>query len=84
MANSRKSLLEYGFIVLAAIASTLTYLLFIVNNRFAPAGVGGILTMIQYKTGFSIGYMSLIINVPLCILAYFFVNKDFAKKSHPF
>ncbi len=58
-----------------------TYQLFIVKNNFAPAGINGIATMIQYKTGFSIGYMSLIINVPLCALAYFFVNRDFAKKS---
>lgn len=71
----------YLFIVLAAILLAFTYQLFIVKNDFAPAGINGIATMIQYKTGFSIGYMSLLINVPLCILAYFFVNRDFAKKS---
>ena len=57
------------------------YQLFIVKNDFAPAGINGIATMIQYKTGFSIGYMSLLINVPLCVFAFFFVNRDFAKKS---
>lgn len=57
------------------------YRLFIVKNNFAPAGVNGIATMIQYKTGFSIACMSILINVPLCILAYFFVDKDFAKKT---
>lgn len=76
-----KNLSAYLFIVLAAILLAFTYQLFIVKNNFAPAGINGIATMIQYKTGFSIGYMSLIINVPLCILAYFFVNRDFAKKS---
>lgn len=76
-----KNLSNYLFIVLAAILLAFTYQLFIVKNNFAPAGINGIATMIQYKTGFSIGYMSLIINVPLCILAYFFVNRDFAKKS---
>lgn len=72
---------DYLFIVLAAILLAFTYQLFIVKNNFAPAGINGIATMIQYKTNFSIGYMSLIINVPLCLLAYFFVNRDFAKKS---
>ena len=72
---------SYLFIILAAILLAFTYQLFIVKNNFAPAGINGIATMIQYKTGFSIGYMSLIINVPLCLLAYFFVNRDFAKKS---
>lgn len=69
------------FVILSAILLAFTYQLFIVKNNFAPAGINGIATMIQYKTGFSIGYMSLIINVPLCVLAYFFVNRDFAKKS---
>ncbi len=76
-----KNFSAYLFIVLAAILLAFTYQLFIVKNNFAPAGINGIATMIQYKTGFSIGYMSLIINVPLCTLAYFFVNRDFAKKS---
>lgn len=76
-----KNFSAYLFIVLAAILLAFTYQLFIVKNDFAPAGINGIATMIQYKTGFSIGYMSLIINVPLCTLAYFFVNRDFAKKS---
>ena len=76
-----KNLSAYFFIISAAILLAFTYQLFIVKNNFAPAGINGIATMIQYKTGFSIGYMSLIINVPLCILAYFFVNRDFAKKS---
>jgi len=76
-----KKLSAYLFVILAAILLAFTYQLFIVKNNFAPAGINGIATMIQYKTGFSIGYMSLIINVPLCLLAYFFVNRDFAKKS---
>ncbi len=75
------NLTSYLFIIIAAILLAFTYQLFIVKNNFAPAGINGIATMIQYKTGFSIGYMSLIINIPLCILAYFFVNRDFAKKS---
>ncbi len=76
-----KKFSAYLFIVAAAVLLAFTYQLFIVKNNFAPAGINGIATMIQYKTGFSIGYMSLIINVPLCLLAYFFVNRDFAKKS---
>ncbi len=61
-----------------AILMALSYQLFIVSNHFAPAGLNGIATMIQYKTGFSIGYMSLIINIPLCIFAFFLINKRYA------
>lgn len=68
-------------IVLVAVLLAFNYQLFIVINGFAPAGLNGIATMIQFKTGFSIGYMSLLINVPLCILAYFLINKVFALRS---
>jgi len=73
--------LTYVYIVLVAVLMAFNYQLFIVKNHFAPAGINGIATMIQYKTGFSIAYMSILINVPLCILAYFLVDKDFAKKT---
>ena len=71
----KKSIKQYIIIILAAILLAFDYQLFIVNNGFAPAGINGIATMIQYKTGFSIGYMSIIINVPLCIMAFFALIK---------
>lgn len=74
----------YGVVIIIAIILAFNYQLFIVENGFAPAGLNGIATMIQYKTGFSIGYMSLIINIPLCILAYFLIDKKFAKRSLAF
>ena len=66
---------------MAAIILAFTYQLFVVENNFAPAGLNGIATMIQYKTGLSIGYMSLIINIPICVLAYFLINRNFAKRT---
>lgn len=72
---------DYVVIFFIAVLLAFNYQLFIVKNDFAPAGLNGIATMIQYKTGFSIGYMSLIINIPLCVLAYFLVDKRFAKRS---
>ena len=71
----------YATVILVAVLLAFNYQLFIVENGFAPAGLNGIATMIQYKTGFSIGYMSLLINVPLCVLAYFMVDKKFARYS---
>lgn len=82
--NVISSLFSYLLVISVAILLAFTYQLFIVENGFAPAGVNGIATMIQYKTGFSIGYMSLIVNVPLCLLAYFLVDKKFAKRSMAF
>ena len=79
--STSKVIFTYCAIFLIAVLLAFNYQLFIVKNNFAPAGLNGIATMVQYKTGFSIGYMSLIINIPLCLLAYFFIDKTFAKHS---
>ncbi len=76
-----KKSLEYLAILLAAVLLAFNYYVFIVTNNFAPAGLNGIATMIQYKTGFSISYMSLLINIPLSLAAYFLVQKQFAVKT---
>ena len=70
--------------VVLAVLFAFNYELFIVKNHFAPAGVNGIATMIQYKFGFSIGYFSLIVNVPLCLFAFFCINRAFAIKTAVF
>ena len=76
-----KKVWNYSQIIISAVLLALVYYIFIITNNFAPAGINGIATMIQYKTGFSISFMSLLINVPLSILAYFLVQKDFAVKT---
>lgn len=81
MKNNFSSAVRILTCALGAVLMAINYHIFIVENHFAPAGLNGIATMIQYKTGFSISYMSLIINIPLCILAYFLVEKRFAVKT---
>ena len=68
-------------VILMALLLAINYHIFIVENNFAPAGLNGIATMIQYKTGFSISYMSLLINIPLCALAFFLVEKEYSVKT---
>ena len=76
-----KNVWSYVSIVLAAILLSFVYYIFIITNNFAPAGLNGLATMLQYKTGFSISYMSLLINIPLATAAYFLVQKDFSVKT---
>ena len=76
-----KKVLTYLVISGLALICALNYELFIFPNNFAPAGLNGICTMIQYMTGVSIGYMSLLINIPLAILVYFKVSKPLAVRS---
>lgn len=75
------NILSYAVVIAMAMLLAVNYHFFIVENNFAPAGLNGIATMIQYKTGFSISYVSLIANIPLCILAFFFIQKEYAIKS---
>lgn len=72
---------RYLLVAAVAVLLAINYQLFIIVNDFAPAGLNGIATMLQYKTGFSIGYLSLIINVPLCVLSFFLIGREFAKNS---
>ena len=76
-----RKLWNYLQVALSAIGLAFVYYIFIIENSFAPAGLNGIATMIQYKTGFSISYMSLLINIPLSVIAYFLVQKDFSVKT---
>ncbi len=71
----------YCFNILLAMAMALNYEIFIFQNAFAPAGINGLATMVQYLFHFSVGYMSLLINVPLSILAFFRLNRDYAVKT---
>lgn len=79
--SKKKDIKNYFIVVFMAVLMAFSYALFIVPNNFAPAGLNGIATMVQYKLGFSIGYFSLIINVPLCIFAFLTVNRNFAIKT---
>ena len=71
----------YFVIALVAMAAALNYELFVFPNSFAPSGLNGICTMIQYISGVSVGYLSLIINVPLALIVYFKVSKPIALRS---
>lgn len=80
----KRIILSWGLVILMGFLYALTYQLFVVKNRFAPAGISGVAVMIEYKLGFSIGYFNLIVNIPLCIAAFFLIDKQFALKSFLF
>ncbi len=73
-----KTLLLVPFL---ALAMALSYKLFIFPNNFAPSGVGGIATMIQYLFKFNAGYLNLLINIPLLIIAWKLVDRGFVIKT---
>jgi len=68
-------------ISLIAVISALNYCIFVFPNKFAPAGIDGICTMIQDVFDINMGYLSLLINIPLLIVAFIMLNRDYAIKS---
>ena len=76
-----KKILHYTVIVVVAFMIALSYQLFVFPNSFAPAGINGICTMIQHLFGVSIGYLSLLINLPLAIAVFFLISRPTAIRS---
>lgn len=72
-------------ILLASVLRSICVRVFMTSPalNFAPGGVTGIGTMIEYKTNgaFSTGYTNLIINFPLVIIAFIFLSRSYAVKS---
>ncbi len=78
---TRSPLFSYVIVAGLACVMGLSYELFVFPNSFAPAGINGLTTMIQYLFHINIGYLSLLINLPLILLAWTKLDPDFARKS---
>ena len=79
--RTAKKVWTYLVIAAVALVASVNYELFVFPNQFAPSGLNGICTMIQHLSGISVGYLSLLINVPLAIWCYIEVSKPVAMRS---
>ena len=79
-----KKIVTYLFIIFLGLVLALGYQLFVFPNDFAPAGLNGIFTMIQYVFGFKLSNASILLNIPLFIIVYFKVSKPFATRAMAF
>ena len=77
----RKKIVSYGMVVIIAMVMALNYTLFVFPNKFAPAGVNGIFTMLQDLLNFKLSYTSILLNVPLAIVVFFCISRPFALRS---
>ncbi len=76
-----KKVLTYGVIIALACVNALSYELFVFPNQFAPSGLNGLCTLFQQVTGLSMGYLNLLLNVPLAAAVYFKVSRSLALRS---
>lgn len=84
MSNPAQRKPEYKTLILFplfALGMAFSYKLFIFPNQFAPAGVGGIATMVQHVFKFNAGYLNLLINLPILCIAWKLVNREFVIKT---
>lgn len=76
-----KKVLTYLVIAVLALLSALNYELFVFPNQFAPAGLNGLCTMFQHVTGLSMGYLNLLLNLPLAVAVYFKVSRSLSLRA---
>ncbi|MCX6158395.1 MAG: YitT family protein [Ignavibacteriota bacterium] len=72
---------DYAGILFGSIIFGISYSWFLIPFKVAPGGVGGIAQVIYYFLGIPAGISMLIINVPLFVVAWFFLGKQFGVKS---
>lgn len=73
----QKESLNVLLTVLASVLSAVTLHVFVYKNKFAPSGVDGIATMVQELTSLNAGIVSLLINIPLLVIAWRFLSKKY-------
>ena len=72
---------EYSIVTLACVVMAFNINYFFLANKLAEGGIAGISLIIHYLTNIDIGYLYFILNIPLIILAYMFIGKDFLIKT---
>ncbi len=81
--KDEKKWLDYlviaGLVFLASLVRAVAAYCFIAPNGFAIGGIGGIVVMIKYFfPNFAyMGYINIVLNIPLLVLAYFFLSKKY-------
>ncbi|MBQ9184375.1 MAG: YitT family protein [Bacteroidales bacterium] len=72
---------EYFLVAVGITIYVLGWVVFLIPNNLVGGGVTGIGTIIQYATGFNVGYTFFIINGILLIIAFFVMGSGFGGKT---
>lgn len=75
--NKFRIVIDVLLIIVAATLSAVGLYTFVNPANFAPSGVDGISMMVQRLTDINMGYVSLAINIPLLIAAWFLISKKY-------
>lgn len=76
--NRKISLKDLGLIFVGAVIYSIGTHAFMVPANIAPGGASGIALMVNYLTELPVGALTLVLNIPLLILAWFYLSRRFA------
>lgn len=79
--NTKLPLFDYLKIILGCFVAAIGLTMFLIPNKVAAGGVSGLATVIHYLSGFSVGWLMLLLNIPLFILGVIFIGKEFGMKT---
>lgn len=72
-----QTVIDLFLIIVSSIVSAIGLYSFVNPANFAPSGIDGVSMMLQKLTNVNMGYISLCINIPLLIVAWFFISKKY-------
>ena len=72
---------EYIIVALACVVMAFNINYFFVGNKLAQGGVSGLSLIIHYLSHIDVSYLYFALNIPLIILAYIFLGKNFLLKT---
>lgn len=73
----QKELKNIFMTLVAAMISVVALHTFVVPSDFSPSGVDGLCTVLYEIVGWNMGWFKILINIPLLILAFVFLNKTY-------
>ncbi|MBC8569445.1 YitT family protein [Zongyangia hominis] len=83
--SSRNKKVNFVIDICGDIIGTFLYAIavhmFTAPNQIAPGGVTGLATLTNFLTGFPIGLISFLINVPLLLLGFKFIGRKFTLRT---
>lgn len=70
---------QFIVIFFTSVIRAIAYDVFIIPNKIAPGGIAGISSILyNINSNLSVGITSAVMNVPLVVMAFLFINKKFA------
>ncbi len=80
-AKIRRGIFNALSVLIGVLLITISINSFFLKLKIAPGGVSGLATVIHYLTGFSVGSIVLVLNIPLFIAGFIAFGKRFSVKT---